>query len=148
MLAGTELTELRTKVFGSDVSAVSKEQLRALAAYKDKPLVPNSDGLPSCAYCHENGPMCELAAERLDPLESERRAVQRGRPGESDGTVLVKGDMICRRCLATELPALRKRLREIHWIELALFVGCEPKSLVITTEAELDAVQGALSAGA
>jgi len=85
MLTGTELTGLRTRVFGADVSAVSKEQLQALTAYRDKPFVPNADGHPACAYCQVNEPMCELAAERMDPVEAERQAAERRRQGESDG---------------------------------------------------------------
>jgi hypothetical protein len=74
--------------------------------------------------------MGEFSAERVDPL---------------DGPVLVKGDFICRRCLAAELPALRRRLQEIHLIELALYLLNWPRSLVMTTEAEMDAVQNALA---
>jgi len=145
MLMGTELVALRTSILGHDASGVGETQLQALAAYKDKPFVPNSEGFLPCAYCKRNRPMCEFAAEHLDDAESDRRAAERGRPGESDGTVLVKGGIICRRCLASELRALRKRLQEIHWIELALFMECESKSLVMTTEVELDAVLGALA---
>ena len=145
MLMGTELVALRTSILGHDASGVGETQLQALAAHKDKPFIPNSEGFPPCTYCKTHAPMCELAAERLDPIEAECRATERGRPGESDGTVLVKGGIICRHCLASELRALRKCLQEIHWIELALFMECESKSLVMTTEVELDAVLGALA---
>lgn len=144
MLAGAELKELRTRVFGADVSRVSEEQLKALAAYQDRLYDPGrNDTAPPCAYCDANESIGEFAAERLDDVESDRLAAERGRPEESDGSVLVKGDFICRRCLASELPALRKRLSEIHWIELA-FMKWQPTAIVITSEAELDPILAAL----
>ncbi len=143
MLEGDELSDLRIRVFGADVPAVSQTQLQALAAYRDKPFTPNPHGHPSCAYCQENAPMCELAAERLDDAESDRWAAESGHPEESDGTVLVKGDFICRRCLAAELPSLRQRLQEIHWIELSS-MELGPASMVVTTGIELDVIQHVL----
>ena len=67
MLIGTELTDLRTRVIGADISGVAQPQLQALVAYTDAPHVPNSEGIPACSRCGANAPMCELAAERLDP---------------------------------------------------------------------------------
>mgnify|MGYP001576600967 FL=1 len=131
MLAGAELTDLRVRLFGSAISAASNEQLKDLTMYSDKPFRSDPDGSLPCGYCQANEPMCELAAERLDPA------------GE-DGTILVKGGMICRRCLAVQLPLLREHLREIHWIEL-VSMEWQPTSIVMTTESELEAVLIALS---
>lgn len=149
MLTGNSLSDFRIRSMGSDISGVSDAQLSALASYRDKPshaVAPeHPDYVPSCSYCNTNEAICELAAERIDMAEADHRAAERGRPEESDGTVLVMGDMICRACLATQLEVLRRRLPDIHWIELALFIiEDKPKSLVMTTEAELDSVQAAL----
>ncbi len=130
MLIGTELTDLRTRVIGADISGVAQPQLQALVAYTDAPHVPNSEGIPACSRCGANAPMCELAAERLDPS------------GE-DGTVLVRGDFFCRSCLTAELSALQERLSEIHWIELSS-LNWQPTAVVVTTSNELNSVRQAL----